>query len=60
MRVASGYGNYVMHAAVARPRTGSIRRHHVHTVVLQRAVQTAVRQAEIPKAVSHTLRNVST
>ena len=40
------------------PRTGIIRRHHVHKLVLQRAVQTAVWQAEIPKAAScHTLRH---
>jgi integron integrase len=40
------------------PRTGIIRRHHVHKLVLQRAVQTAVRKAEIPKAAScHTLRH---
>ena len=43
------------------PRTGIIRRHHVHKLVLQRAVQTAVRKAEIPKAAScHTLRNALT
>jgi len=40
------------------PRTGIIRRHHVHKLVLQRAVQTAVRQADIPKAAScHTFRH---
>jgi integron integrase len=40
------------------PRTGIIRRHHVHKLVLQRAVQSAVRQAEIPKAAScHTFRH---
>src|SRR5262249_43615212 len=40
------------------PRTGIIRRHHVHKLVLQRAVQSAVRKAEIPKAAScHTLRH---
>jgi len=40
------------------PRTGIIRRHHVHKLVLQRAVQSAVRQAAIPKAAScHTLRH---
>jgi integron integrase len=40
------------------PRTGTIRRHHVHKLVLQRAVHTAVRKAEIPKAAScHTLRH---
>jgi len=43
------------------PRTGIVRRHHVHRLVLQRAVQGAVRQAEIPKAAScHTLRNAWT
>ena len=40
------------------PRTGIIRRHHVHKRVLQRAVHHAVRQAKIPKAASgHTLRH---
>jgi len=40
------------------PRTGIIRRHHVHKSVLQRAVQAAVRQAAVPKAAScHTLRH---
>jgi integron integrase len=40
------------------PRTGIIRRHHVHKLVLQRAVQSAVRQAEIPKVAScHTFRH---
>ena len=40
------------------PRTGIIRRHHVHKLVLQRAVQAAVRQGNIPKAAScHTLRH---
>jgi integron integrase len=40
------------------PRTGIIRRHHVHKLILQRAVQSAVRKAEIPKAAScHTLRH---
>jgi integron integrase len=40
------------------PRTGIIRRHHVHKLVLQRAVQGAVRKAEIPKAAScHTFRH---
>ena len=34
------------------PRTGIIRRHHVHKLVLQRAVQSAVRQAGIPKVAS--------
>ena len=40
------------------PRTGIIRRHNAHKLVLQRAVQTAFRKAEIPKAAScHTLRH---
>jgi site-specific recombinase XerD len=40
------------------PRTGIIRRHHVHKLVLQRAVQAAVRKANIAKAAScHTLRH---
>jgi integron integrase len=40
------------------PRTGLIRRHHVHKLVSQRAVQAAVRKAEIPKAAScHTFRH---
>jgi integrase len=40
------------------PRTGIIWRHHVHKLVLQRAVQAAVRKAEIPKAAScHTFRH---
>jgi integrase len=40
------------------PRTGIIRRHHVHKLVLQRAVQAAVRKAGIPKAAScHTFRH---
>jgi len=40
------------------PRTGIIRRHHVHKLVLQRAVQGAVRQAGIAKpARCHTLRH---
>lgn len=40
------------------PRTGAIRRHHVHKLVLQRAVKAAVRQAGIAKAAScHTLRH---
>ena len=49
---------YVFPAAqVSRDsRTGLRRRHHVHKLVLQRAVQTAVRKADIPKAAScHTL-----
>ena len=40
------------------PRTGLIRRHHVHKLVLQRAVHIAVRKAKIPKAARcHTLRH---
>ena len=40
------------------PRTGIVRRHHVHKLVLQRAVQAAVRQAGLSKAAScHTLRH---
>ena len=40
------------------PRTGIVRRHHVHKLVIQRAVQAAVRKAAIPKAAScHTLRH---
>ena len=40
------------------PRTGIIRRHHVHKLVLQRAVQAAVRQAGLPKPAScHTFRH---
>jgi integron integrase len=40
------------------PRTGIIRRHHMHKQVLQRAVQAAVRQAGLSKAAScHTLRH---
>ena len=40
------------------PRTSIIRRHHIHKLVLQRAVQAAVRKAEIPKAArGHTLRH---
>jgi integron integrase len=40
------------------PRTGVVRRHHVHRLVLQRAVQGAVRKANIAKVAScHTLRH---
>ena len=40
------------------PRTGIIRRHHIHKLVLQRAVRAAVRKANIPKPASgHTLRH---
>jgi hypothetical protein len=43
------------------PRTGVVRRHHIHDQVLQRAVHGAVRQAGITKpATCHTLRNAST
>jgi integron integrase len=43
------------------PRTGIIRRHHMHRLVLQRAVQSAVRQAQIPQAAScHTFRHAAT
>ena len=34
------------------PQTGIVRRHHVHKLVLQRAVQMAVRQAGLSKAAS--------
>jgi integrase len=41
------------------PRSGIERRHHVAPLVLQRAVQAAVRQSAIAKAAScHTLRHV--
>jgi integron integrase len=40
------------------PRCGVVRRHHVHRLVVQRAVKQATRRAGIPKAVScHTLRH---
>ena len=40
------------------PRTGIVRRHHVHKLVLQRAVQAAVRQGGFSKAAScHTFRH---
>ena len=40
------------------PRTGLIRRHHAHRLVLQRAVQAAVRQAKLPKPAScHAFRH---
>jgi integron integrase len=51
---------YVFPASKASrdPRTGVVRRHHVHRLVLQRAVQGAVRQTGIAKAAScHTLRH---
>lgn len=40
------------------PRSKSVRRHHVHETLLQRAVREAARQAKIPKhATCHTLRH---
>ena len=51
---------YVFPAATPSrdPRTGIVRRHHVHRLVLQRAMQAAVRKANIPKAAScHSLRH---
>jgi integron integrase len=40
------------------PRTGSVRRHHMHKLALQRAVHAAVRKANITKPAScHTLRH---
>jgi Phage integrase family len=40
------------------PRSGVIRRHHLHETVIQKAVKQAVRDAEIPKPAScHTLRH---
>ena len=40
------------------PRTGDVRRHHVHESFLQRAVKEAVRRARIQKHAScHTLRH---
>ncbi len=40
------------------PRTGELRRHHLHETVIQRAFHAAVRQSGIPKRVScHTLRH---
>jgi len=40
------------------PRTGLLRRHHIHERVVQRAVQEAVREAAVRKPVScHTLRH---
>jgi site-specific recombinase XerD len=53
-------GHYVFPAArpSRAPQTSIIRRHHVHTLVLQRAMHTAVRKANIPKPASgHTLRH---
>jgi integrase len=43
------------------PRTGMSRRHHVHKLGLQRAVQGAVRKAHIAKVAScHTFRHAAT
>lgn len=40
------------------PRTGTIRRHHLHESGLQKAIKQAVRQAKIDKRVScHTFRH---
>lgn len=40
------------------PRTGLVRRHHVHEQAFQRAIARAVRRAEIAKpATTHTLRH---
>jgi len=40
------------------PRTGLVRRHHIHKLVLQRAVYAAVRKAHISKpASSHSFRH---
>ena len=40
------------------PITGIHRRHHIHETVLQRAVKTAIRKAEITKRAScHTFRH---
>ena len=50
MRVASGYGQMscLPLAGPSRdPRTGIVRRHHIHKLVLQQAVHAAVRQANI-------------
>ena len=60
MPVTSGCSNMSFPAAQPSrdPRTGAVRRRHVHKLVLQRAVQAAVRQAGISKAAScHTLRH---
>jgi integron integrase len=51
---------YVFPAATPSrdPRTGIIRRHHLHRLVLQRAVHAAVRTAQLPKPAScHSLRH---
>ncbi len=40
------------------PRSGAIRRHHLHESTIQRAMSEAVRRSEVPKpASSHTLRH---
>jgi integron integrase len=40
------------------PRTGVVRRHHLHETVIQRAIRTAAREARIAKKVSpHTFRH---
>lgn len=40
------------------PRSGAVRRHHLHETAVQRAVKRAVRTAGIPKRAScHTLRH---
>lgn len=40
------------------PRSGVVRRHHLHESVVQKAIKAAVAQAHIPKAgTSHTLRH---
>ncbi len=42
----------------ADPRTGVIRRHHLHESVIQKAVKQAVRDSRLPKPISpHTLRH---
>lgn len=42
----------------ADPRSGVLRRHHLHDTTIQRALREAARQAEIPKPVSpHVLRH---
>jgi len=42
----------------ADPRTGTVRRHHVHETMLQRAIKQAALAADIPKQVnSHALRH---
>ncbi len=40
------------------PRSGKVRRHHIHATTVQRAIKRAARKAELPKRVSpHTLRH---